>query len=97
MSLTRKEIIRGLTRMGQLARERRTGIELSLVGGAVQALVYRARNITKDVDCVILAPQETRTVRELARLVASEQDWPDDWLNADFRRGKPVNIFSPSG
>lgn len=81
MALTRAEIARALERMGQLARERGVRIELSLVGGAVQSLVYRSRNSTRDVDCVILAPQETRIVRQLAAIVASEQDWPDDWLN----------------
>jgi hypothetical protein len=80
LTLTRRDIIRGLERMGQLARERGIGIELSMVGGAVQALVLKSRKSTKDVDCVPIEP-EARIVRQLAAIVASERDWPSDWLN----------------
>jgi len=81
MPLTRADIIRGLTRMGQLALDREIEIELSLVGGAIQAVVYRSRLTTKDVDCVFLEPQEGRIMRQLAAIVASEENWEDDWLN----------------
>lgn len=81
MPLTREDIIRGLTRLGRLARERGVEIELSIVGGAFQAVVVRSRKTTKDVDCVYLEPPETRIVRQLAAIVASEEGWPDDWLN----------------
>ena len=81
MALTRSDIVRGLKRIGELAQERGTEVELSLVGGAVQALVYRSRDITRDVDCVFIARQETRIARQLAGIVANEEDWPLDWLN----------------
>ncbi len=44
-------------------------------------LAFSARESTRDVDTAILAPREARIVRELARQVAVERDWPEDWLN----------------
>jgi hypothetical protein len=45
-------------------------------------LEYQARLSTRDVDAVILAPRAARLVRALAKQVAEERDWPEDWLNA---------------
>ena len=50
-----------------------------------------ARLSTRDVDAVILFPPETKIVRELARQVAEENDWPEDWLN-DGAKGYLVGI-----
>lgn len=80
-TLTRQEIIDALARLGQLAEARGSRIELVLVGGALMVLVYEARESTRDVDAIILAPREVGTVRNLAQIVAGEQGWPDDWLN----------------
>lgn len=44
-------------------------------------LLYEARESTRDVDAIILAPREVGIVRELAQTVADERGWPDDWLN----------------
>ncbi len=54
-------------------------------------LEYNARLSTKDVDVVILAPQEARFVRMLAKTVADERNWPDDWLN-DGAKGYLVGL-----
>ncbi len=80
-TITRHEIIEALERLGQLAEARGTKIELALVGGALMVLVYEARESTRDVDAIILAPSEVGVVRELAQVVADERGWPDDWLN----------------
>jgi hypothetical protein len=80
-TITRQEIIEALERLGQLAVSRGTKIELALVGGALMVLLYAARESTRDVDAIILAPREVGTVRELAQVVADERGWPDDWLN----------------
>lgn len=80
-TFTRQEIIEGLERLGQLAAARGTSIKLALVGGALMVLRYEARESTRDVDAIILAPREASTVRELAQVVADEYGWPDDWLN----------------
>jgi hypothetical protein len=73
--------LEALERLGQLAVSRGTKIELALVGGALMVLLYEARESTRDVDAIILAPREVGIVRELAQTVADERGWPDDWLN----------------
>jgi hypothetical protein len=88
---TRQEIEEGLKRLGELAQARGLKIELTLVGGAVMVLRFDARPSTRDVDVVILVPREARLVRDLARQVAEEQDWPEDWLN-DGAKGYLVGI-----
>ena len=54
-------------------------------------LGYQARQSTRDVDAVIIAPREARLVRTLAKQVAEERDWPEDWLN-DGAKGYLVGI-----
>jgi hypothetical protein len=88
---TRQEIIQGLTRLGELAQARGTHIELTLMGGAVMVLAYQTRPSTRDVDVFIRAPHEARIVRELAKQVASERGWNEDWLN-DAAKGYLVGI-----
>jgi hypothetical protein len=80
-TIARQEIIEAFGRLGQLAEARGIKIELALVGGALMVLVFGARESTRDIDAVVLAPSEARTVRELARIIAEERGWPDDWLN----------------
>ena len=67
-TITRQEIIEALERLGQLAVARETEVELALVGGALMVLLYEARESTRDVDVVILAPREVQAVRELAQV-----------------------------
>ncbi len=88
---TRQEIEEGLKRLGELAQVKGIHIELILVGGAVMVLRFDARPSTRDVDTVILSPREAKLVRDLARQVAEEHDWPEDWLN-DGAKGYLVGI-----
>ena len=88
---TREEIEEGLRRLGELAQAKGLQVELTLVGGAVMVLHFDARPSTRDVDAVILLPREARIVRDLARQVAEEHDWPADWLN-DGAKGYLVGI-----
>jgi hypothetical protein len=80
-TFSREEIEDGLRRLGELAQAQGFKIRLTLVGGAAMVLGYQARQSTRDVDAVIIAPGEARLVRALAKQVAEEQDWPEDWLN----------------
>jgi len=90
-TFTRQDIEEGLRRLGEIAQAKDLQIELTLVGGAVMTLFFNARPSTRDVDAVILLPREARLVREMARQVAEERDWPADWLN-DGAKGYLVGI-----
>ena len=88
---TRDEIEAGLKRLGELAQAKGLHIELTLIGGAVMVLRFDARPSTRDVDAVILSPREAKLVRDMARQVAEEYDWPEDWLN-DGAKGFLVGV-----
>lgn len=90
-TFTRNEIEEGLKRLGELAQAKGLHVQLTLVGGAVMVLRFNARLSTRDVDAVILQPREARLVRELARQVADEFEWIEDWLN-DGAKGYLVGI-----
>ena len=90
-TFSREEIQGGLKRLGELAQAQGLHDQLTLVGGAVMVLGYQARQSTRDVDAVILSPPEARLVRKLAKRVAEERDWPEDWLN-DGAKGYLVGI-----
>ena len=90
-TFTRQQIESGLRKLGELAQAKGLKIQLTLVGGAVMVLRFGARLSTRDVDAIILFPPEAKIVRELARQVAEENDWPEDWLN-DGAKGYLVGI-----
>ncbi|RJP53973.1 MAG: hypothetical protein C4557_03905 [Anaerolineaceae bacterium] len=90
-TFTRNEIEEGRRRLGELAQTKGLYIQLTLVGGAVMVLRFNARPSTKDIDAVILQPREARLVRELAKRVADEFEWTEDWLN-DGAKGYLVGI-----
>jgi hypothetical protein len=80
-TFSRQDIQVGLQRLGELAQSKGFHIQLTLVGGAAMVLGFDARQSTRDVDAIILEPDEVKRVRTLARQVAEEKDWPEDWLN----------------
>ena len=57
---TRKEIVEGMERLGQLAVHSGIKIELALIGGALMVLRFQTRESTRDVDVAILAPGEAQ-------------------------------------
>jgi len=76
--LSRGRITQALRRLGELAREQKVTLEISLYGGAVFTLVYGSRDSTKDVDAVV---NQSEVAKTLAVKVAGELGLPDDWLN----------------
>ncbi|MBR0400572.1 MAG: hypothetical protein IJH95_07170 [Mogibacterium sp.] len=58
-------------------------VELILVGGASVLLNYGFRDMTTDIDAMILADA---VMKEAIMAVAENEDIPDGWLNADFQR-----------
>jgi hypothetical protein len=89
--LTKQEITQALERLGNLAQEQGHSIELLLMGGAAMVLLYNSRPSTRDVDVLILSPQQASIVRKLASQVAQEHNLPEDWLN-DGAKGYLVGI-----
>jgi predicted nucleotidyltransferase len=77
-SLSRARITQALRRLGELAREQETTLEVSLYGEAVFTLVYGSRETTKDIDAVV---RQNEIAAILAAKVARELALPDDWLN----------------
>jgi hypothetical protein len=71
--------------LGELAREQKVTLEVSLYGGAVFTLVYGSRDATNDVDAIIRPEAAART---LARRVAQELGLPDDWLNDHVKHAR---------
>ncbi len=89
--LSKAEIVLALKRLGELALLNDAPIELIAVGGAVMVLAYNIRPMTHDVDVMIISPPTARNVRILAKQVAGELSWPDDWLN-DGAKGYLVGL-----
>lgn len=78
-AVDRNDVVSGLARLGELARERDMRLEIALYGGAAIMLAIDEGRMAKDVDAVFLdAPS---IARHLAAIVAEENGWPGDWLN----------------
>jgi len=60
-----------------LKKEDRNG-EIVLAGGAVMALVYRARNSTQDIDALFKPSTE---IRGIITKIAKKHNLQKDWLN----------------
>ena len=76
--LTRKQIEQYLAEMdAELASRGLTG-EVVLCGGAVMALVYEARQSTKDIDALF---EPTRELRQIAAEMAERHGLEEDWFN----------------
>lgn len=67
----RDEILRALRRLGELAREKKIELELSIYGGCAMMLAFDRRAITRDVDA-IFHPRDT--VAPLIAQVAEERE-----------------------
>ena len=76
--LSRDRITQALRRLGELAQAQNVILEVSLYGGAVFTLVYRSREVTKDVDAIVRPSEIAQT---LAAKVARELGLSEDWLN----------------
>jgi len=76
-------------RLKALAKEFRrlngakTPAEIVLIGGAAILANYCFRELTYDVDAVIVA---SSAMKEAANIVADKLSLPRGWLNADFKR-----------
>src|SRR5579862_150199 len=90
-TLNKNELISALTRMGELALADGKDIELMVVGGGVMVLEFDARLSTRDLDVIIMPPNEPQWIRSLANIVANERGWAEGWLN-DAAKGFMVGV-----
>ena len=59
--------------------------EVILVGGAASLISYNFRDITTDIDGIIMA---SSSFREAINIVGDKYGLPNGWLNSDFMRTK---------
>lgn len=87
-SLSKDDIERLLTRLGELAASEGIRIEMFIVGGAAMALAYNASRSTGDLDAVF---EPKAKVYDLARRIAGEEGpaLSEDWLNDSVKAFLP--------
>lgn len=86
----REQILEGINRLAELAREADKNIDIAIFGGSAIVIEWGFRQSTRDVDIYISGDKEF--TREAAKQIASEKGWPEDWLN-DAVKG----FISPKG
>ncbi|HEX4583694.1 MAG TPA: DUF6036 family nucleotidyltransferase [Burkholderiaceae bacterium] len=77
--LRKADILRGLRKIHEKAKQAGVVIDLAVYGGAAMALAFDLRHATRDVDAVVRGNPDF--LRRVAQEVADEEGWPDDWLN----------------
>lgn len=77
--LTRAQIVRALTRLGELCAAAAIKAEIAIYGGTVMMIAYDCRTATKDVDAVF---HPVGVIEPLIRQVAVELKLPEDWMNS---------------
>jgi hypothetical protein len=80
MALDRDDIISALSELVHEMHERGEKAGIRIVGGAALSLRYFDRATTVDVDASI---HPDHAVGEIAREIARNRDWPEDWLNTN--------------
>jgi hypothetical protein len=76
--MTAEEITQYLTELNNELRLKDIKGEVSLYGGAVMVLEFKARVATKDVDALFHPAAE---IRAAVALIARRHDLPETWLN----------------
>lgn len=77
--LKKEDILRGLEKIDAKAKEAGVVVDLSIYGGAAMALAFDIRRATRDVDAVVHGVPDF--LRRAAVEVATEEGWPENWLN----------------
>ena len=80
--LTRAQIVRALTRVGELCAAAGIKAEIAIYGGTVMMIAYDCRKATKDVDAIFHPAEE---IAPLIRRVAIELKLPEDWMNSGVK------------
>jgi hypothetical protein len=77
--LKKEDILRGLQKIDILAKKAGIVVDISVYGGAALAIAFDIRHATRDVDAVARGAPEF--LRKAAADVATEEGWPENWLN----------------
>ena len=77
--LTRDDILRGLRKIDQKARNADILIDRAGYGGAALVIAFDVRLATRDVDAVVSGSPDF--LRSAAAEIAVEERWPEGWLN----------------
>jgi hypothetical protein len=80
--LTRAQIVRALTRLGELCTGAAIKAEIAIYGGTVMMIAYNCRQATKDVDAIF---HPVGAMEPLIRQVAAELELPTDWMNSGVK------------
>lgn len=80
--LTRAQIVRALTRLGELCAAAAIRAEIAIYGGTVMMIAYDCRKATKDVDAIF---HPAGAIEPLIRQVAVELKLPEDWMNSGVK------------
>lgn len=87
VTLTRNDIVSGLTELVAFLHEGGVPARVQVVGGAAIALTINSeRTATRDVDAPLSPVAE---VRAAAEKVARRRGWPHDWLNDEAAQFVP--------
>lgn len=76
--LTKSEIEHYLLEINNKMKEQNIRGEIVLCGGAVMAMVYEARQSTKDIDALF---EPSSQIHKIIKEIALENDLESDWLN----------------
>jgi len=76
--LSKEDIKKYLRQLNAMLKDENKHGEIVLVGGAALALVFNARNSTRDIDAWF-GPKEE--MRHMISAIAKNNDLPQDWLN----------------
>ncbi len=87
MSLDRSDLIRGLTEVVALLRDRGEPAGIRIIGGAALSLRYFERRTTEDIDAKVHPPGSALAI---AAEVAASHGWPADWLNTKADHFIPI-------
>ncbi|MBI4621685.1 MAG: hypothetical protein HY736_00495 [Verrucomicrobia bacterium] len=80
--LTRVQVVRALTRLGELCAAAQIKAEIAIYGGTVMMIAYDFRAATKDVDAIFHPPG---AIEALIGQVAGELNLPENWMNSGVK------------
>jgi hypothetical protein len=88
--LSLQDLNDALTELGRRAHAQGKVVEIAVYGGSALMLASNFRLATQDVDAVADTDQDL--INRLAHDMATERNWPQDWLNDGVRTYLSPNV-----